>query len=128
MEEISVLTQVEDLDDVAAIIGVAVLACLYLFLRYRNRRDLQATFRAAIERGVPLSPETLAAMGLGPRGANADLRAGVFCLATSLGFLLLGFLSTDSGVLDRLLGSAGLLAVLGIAFLGLWRYGYGRKR
>lgn len=130
MEEISVLTSVDSLEDIAAVLGVAIVASIFLYSWYRNRREAQATLRNAIDKNVPITPELLASLGLGRANANAgvDLRRGVLCIGVAIGLVLFGLLRGDPDVLTRLSAGAALLAAVGVTFLGLWWFGDGRNR
>ena len=128
MDEISVISQTEGLKNIVAIAATAVVLCLYLVLAYRHRRERQVTLRAAIERGLELTPERLQAMDLGMRGPMADLRAAVACIALGVGFVAVGLFNPDPEVLSRLAGGAALMVTIGVAFLVLWRMGNGSQR
>ena len=128
MDDFTGLPPPDRLQNIIAIAGTALVFCVYLFLSYRHRREKLLTLRAAIERGIELTPERLAAMGLGSRGPQADLRVAVLCLSLAVGFLCVGLLNPDPGVFARLSGGAALLGVIGLAFIALWRIGSGRQR
>lgn len=101
---------------------IGVVLCTYLYLRFRTRREVQETVRAAIERGQELTPEVLESLtGDGP-GGQRDLRKGVIwlALAAALGILALAVDEPD------VLGPAALPLMLGIAYLVLWRINPGR--
>jgi len=128
MEEVSVFTSVDSLEDIAAVLSVAIVISVFFYFWYRGRRDAQATLRSAIEKNVPLTPELLASLGLGRPSASVDLRRGVLCIGVAIGLVLFGLLRGDPDVLTRLSAGAALLAIVGLTFLGLWWFGDGRRR
>ena len=127
MEEIQILSTTEHAEHVAAILGAAFVVCLFLYLRYRNRKDSQATLRTAMEKGVEVTPDLLTSLGLGRTTARVDLRRGVLCIGVAVGFVLFGLVRGPE-LLERLGAGAALLGALGTTFLGLWWFSDGRQR
>jgi hypothetical protein len=113
-----------------AVIGAIVLVPRYL--KSREREQMQATLRAAIERGQPLPPEILAAMTQDVPTApvrrqkplpspQSDLRRAIIWFAVALGIVVLGVMGHwDEG--DAIywgLGLAAIPAIIGLAFVAL---------
>jgi len=107
------------------IIAIAVVLCVYFYLRHRTSQSVQETVRTAIEQGQQLTPEILERLGQTPRRAkpeNSDLRRGVILISVGLGIAAIGAL-LDRNIPWQLLAAVGSLPVLiGIAYLGLWRF------
>jgi hypothetical protein len=112
------------------VIGAIVLVPRYL--KSREREQMQATLRAAIERGQPLPPEVLAVMTQdlpAPApvrqkplpSAQSDLRKAIIWFAVALGIVVLGVMGHwDEG--DAIywgLGLAAIPAIIGLAFVAL---------
>ena len=109
------------------VIAIAVVLCVYFYLRSRTSQSVQETVRTAIEQGQQLTPEILERLGQTPQRAksakseNSDLRRGVFLITIGLGILAFVELSGDFKPLAGLaLGSLPVL--IGIAYLGLWKF------
>ena len=111
-------------------VAIAVVLCVYFFLRHRTAQSVQETVRTAIEQGQQLTPEILERLGQTPRRAkseksekseNADLRRGVILITIGLGILAFVELS---GQFRPGAGPAfgSLPFLVGIAYLGLWKF------
>jgi hypothetical protein len=83
----------------------ACLAAIVIVPRYfksKEREEMQATIRAAIEKGQPLPPEVLEAMTRNVRlrpSSASDLRSAIVWLAWGIG--IAGFFATGSYVWDN---------------------------
>jgi hypothetical protein len=102
------------------------------WLKSRERREMQATVRAAIDKGQPLPPEVIEAMSRDVAknlpSRTRDLRRGVIWLATGVGIAAFSLLN-DSGwsndgdfgghVGNGLLGIAAIPITIGLAFIVL---------
>lgn len=110
-------------------IAIAVVLCVYFFLRHRTAQSVQETVRTAIEQGQQLTPEILERLGQAPKRAkseNSDLRRGVILIALGLGIAAFGALVGESmfGEDARgFLGIGSLPFLFGAAYLGLWKFG-----
>ncbi|RMF96151.1 MAG: hypothetical protein D6727_09035 [Gammaproteobacteria bacterium] len=112
---------VEIVVPLAFFLAIAVPICLNLYFRYRARREIQQTIRAAIERGQELTPDILDRIGQGPQNApmdtrRRDLRRGIILLGVGVGLAIFGFLDNERD----LIAIAGLPSFIGLAFLVLW--------
>ena len=104
------------------------------YLKSRERRELQTTVRAAIDKGQPLPPEVIEAMGreatknLSSR--TRDIRRGIIWLAVGIGIAAFGFIgemgwSNDSWgdgpahIGNGLFGLACIPTTIGLAFIVL---------
>jgi hypothetical protein len=97
---------------------IGLVLCTFFFFRYRARQEIQHTVRLAVERGNELSPELLEAISLEVAGGSRDLRRGVISLALAVALGISAWLIDETG----LLGVASFPLMLGIAYLGLWRF------
>lgn len=106
----------------------AIVAIVWLFQHFAHRKRSEAfqTLRLAIEKGQPLTPETLESMAR-ISSPIADLRRGIVFIAIAAGFAafatILGTgLAYDDGrveVMRGLYGVATFPLFIGLAFLGL---------
>lgn len=99
------------------------------YLKTRERREMQQTVRAAIDKGQPLPPEVIDAMSQDVvkhlPSRSRDLRRGVIWLAVGLGLAAFSVVSDMGGngwngnVDNGLLGVACIPAIIGLAFIVL---------
>jgi hypothetical protein len=103
---------------------IAAIVIVPNYLRIRERREMQKTVRAAIEKGQPLPPELIEAMtkDVRPRrvsSAHRDLRIGVILLAASGGVALTGVALggiNDNAMFGTVSGAA-IPGMIGLAFV-----------
>jgi hypothetical protein len=104
------------------------------YLKSRERSELQATVRAAIDKGQPLPPEVIEAMGKEATknvpSRTRDIRRGIIWLAVAIGLAAFGLVG-DMGwnndgwngpaghIGNGLLGLACIPATIGLAFIVL---------
>jgi Domain of unknown function (DUF6249) len=95
------------------------------WLKSRERLDMQATLRSAVEKGQPLPPELIDALTKEQTrklpSASRDLRIGVILLALSAGvagaFLMLGYGADNEAT--YVAGFAAIPGMIGLAFIVL---------
>jgi hypothetical protein len=116
----------EVLIPLAPFIMVGAIVVVPAWLKSRERREMQATVRAAIEKGQPLPPELIEALTKETKlpkvsSAQRDIRIGVILLSVGAGLALLGAalrLIADEAFYS-LVGSAAIPAAIGVAFIVL---------
>ena len=114
----------EELIPISMFMGLTVIISLFFWFRNRAQRDMQKTFRTAIDKGQELTPELIDRLGNPPPPKDKDLRLALIWLAIAAGLALTGFAVPDpSGHAFRgtLAGAAFPLAI-GVAYLIMWRY------
>lgn len=103
------------------------------YLKSKERREMQATVRAAIDKGQPLPPEVIDALGKEATknipSRTRDIRRGVIWLATGIGIAAFGAVNDipwgNDGWGDGpdfgggLLGIACIPITIGLAFIVL---------
>lgn len=118
---------------IVGIIFAAIVAIIVGpgYLKSREKRDIQATVRHAIDKGQALPPDLIDAMTRDVASKlpsrTRDLRRGVIWLAVGLGIAAFSFLSDmgwDNGddwhqIGNGLLGVAAIPATIGLAFIVL---------
>ena len=112
-----------------------VVAIVWLFQHFAAKKRMEAfkTLQIAIEKGQPLTPETLQSMAR-LRSPIADLRWGIIFVAIAAGFASFATIVTfghsgEAGeVRQALYGVATFPLFLGIAFLGLHFFANESKR
>lgn len=103
-------------------IATAVVLCVYFYLRHRTSQSVQETVRTAIEQGEQLTPEILERLGQVPRREKSDLRRAVILIAVGLGIAAFGALVGQGEATRPMLAIGSLPFLVGIAYLGLWRF------
>ncbi|MFT4253830.1 MAG: DUF6249 domain-containing protein [Caulobacter sp.] len=110
----------------APFIMVVCIVCIPLWLKSRERREMQATVRAAIEKGQALPPELIEAMSKEvkpPKESSAmrDMRVGVILIAVGGGIAVLGLTlgQIDDNAMHPFLGAAAIPALIGVAYVVL---------
>ena len=105
--------------------------CIWLvsLFNYKKRLTAHETVRHAIDSGQTISPELIEKMSLLVDPIRADLRRGVLFIAFGAAFAVLGFMVSfeDSEAVMPMFGVAAFPVFLGLAYLGLWAFGHGRK-
>ena len=115
----------EILIPLAPFIMVVAIIAIPAWLKSRDRREMQATLRSAIEKGQPLPPEIIEAMSKDsvkpPATAHRDMRVGVIWLAVGLGIAVFGWLIgyEDMDATYPIMGIAAIPGLIGLAFIVL---------
>lgn len=110
----------------APFIMVVCIVVIPMWLKSRDRREMQATVRAAIERGQPLPPELIEAMSKEVKPAKEssalrDMRVGVILIAVGAGIAVLGVMlgQIEGEALHPILGVSAIPALIGVAYVVL---------
>lgn len=117
---------------IVLIIFSAITAVIFgpTYMKSREKREMQATVRHAIDKGQALPPELIEAMTRDAASKipsrTRDIRRGVIWLASGIGIAAFGLLS-DMGWSDHdfadfgngLLGVAAIPVTIGLAFIVL---------
>jgi hypothetical protein len=112
-----------------------IVAIVWLFQHFAAKKRMEAfkTLQVAIEKGQPLTPETLQSMAR-LRSPFADLRWGIVFISIAAGFFSFATIMAygQSGDIEDvrrgLYGVATFPLFLGIAFLGLHFFANESKR
>ncbi len=114
----------EELIPIVMFLGLTVVFVALFWFRYRARRDMQETFRTALDKGQELTPEIIDRLGHPQASKYKDLRLGVVWLAIAAGLLLSAFAIPDpSGhALKGMLATAAFPFCIGIAYIILYRF------
>lgn len=104
------------------VIGAIVIVPIWL--KSRERLEMQTTLRAAIDKGQPVPPEVIEALTRtvkAPPTSLTDMRTGVIWLAVGIGIALLSFFSDigDGEFHSSGVGIACIPIVIGLAFIVL---------
>ena len=105
--------------------AIVAIVLVPRYFRSRERQEMQATLRAAIDKGQPLPAEVIDALSQDsrpPRSGGRDLRIGVIWTAVAAGFIglayALGYMSEESAhAFWPLIGVSAFPAFMGVAFL-----------
>ena len=103
------------------------------YFKSRERQEMQATVRAAIDKGQPLPPEVIEALGKEATrnipSRTRDIRRGIIWLATGIGIAAFSLINDLRGFGDDwndgpnfdggLLGLAAIPITIGLAYIVL---------
>lgn len=109
----------------APFIMVIAIVVIPSWLKSRDRREMQATLRTAIEKGQPLPADLIDSLTRQeiktPPSAAKDIRTGVVLIAVSLGIAILGYCigMMDNDALYPILGASAIPGMIGLAFVVL---------
>lgn len=111
----------DNLVPIALFLAIALTYCIKYYFAWRTRHEAQATVRAAIERGEPLTPELLDRLMQPQAPKRNDLRRGVvgICLGVAVGAV--GLVLGNPEALRPLLAIGLIPMLIGLAYLVLWR-------
>lgn len=103
---------------------VTAIVVVPAWLKSRERREMQATLRTAIDKGQPLPPEIIDAMTKNVKVAPtslSDVRTGIIWLAVAGGLAALGFFVgyEEADAYHPMLGVASIPAIIGLAYIAL---------
>lgn len=113
----------EFLIPVALFSMIAAIVIVPTWLKSRERREMQATLRTAIDKGQPLPTDVIEALSREnvklPATATRDLRVGVILLAVSIGIALMGYLISfqEMDAFYPISGMAAIPGMIGLAFI-----------
>ena len=103
-------------------IGLAVVLSLWIWFRYRAKRDTQLTIRTAIDKGQELSSDMIENLVNPPVSPQRDLRRGLVGVFLAAGFALFGVILGEEDAVRPLLGVAMFPLSIGVAFLLMHRF------
>ncbi|MBN9479016.1 MAG: hypothetical protein J0I52_02135 [Bordetella sp.] len=102
---------------------IAAIVLVPTWLKSRERREMQATLRASIEKGQSLPPEVIEAISKdnakSPATAMRDLRTGVILLSVAIGAALFGYAVSfaEMDAFYPIVGIAAIPGMIGLAFI-----------
>ncbi len=114
----------EETIPIVMFLGLTIVFVALFWFRYRARREMQETFRIALDKGHELTPEIIDRLGHPKASKDKDLRLGVIWMAIAVGLVLCGFAVPDSSgdALRGILAGAAFPFALGIAYIILYRF------
>jgi hypothetical protein len=114
---------VEELIPIVMFIMLGLVFIVMFYLRFRARVETQQTIRLALEKGTELSPELIKQLGEPEPARDQDLRRGLIWIALGVGMAVLAFGIDEPDAMGPLLGTGAFPALIGVAYLIMWRYG-----
>ena len=118
----------EDLAPIVAILtifgGITAMIVLPSYFKSKERREMQATLRAAIEKGQPVPPEMIDAMTRNVKVAPtalSDLRTGIIWVAVGVGIAAFGYFVSyeEAEAFHPMLGMGAIPAIVGLTYIVL---------
>jgi len=104
-------------------IGLSLVLSLWVWFRYKAKRDLQETIRTAIEKGEGLSPELIENLVNPPVSPQRDLRRGVISVMLAIAIALFAVFVDEGDSFGPLMGIAMFPLSIGAGFLLMHRFG-----
>lgn len=104
-------------------ICLAVVFGLHFLFRFRARAEMQATVRAALDKGHELTPELIERLGQPKSPPHGDLRRAVIWIAAGIGLVAFGFILGEEDAERPLAAMAAFPIAIGIAYLIISRFG-----
>lgn len=104
-------------------IGLAVVLSLWVWFRYKAKRDLQHTIRTAIEKGQGLSPELIENLVNPPVSPQRDLRRGVISVVMAVAIVLFAIFVDEEDAVGPIMGIAMFPLSIGVGYLLMHRFG-----
>ena len=101
--------------------AIVLVVWIVVAFRFKTQQNIQATYRAAIERGQELTPELLDRLGES-RPKNRDLRRGIVLVGLGLGLAVFGLALGEEDAVRPLIAIGALPLLVGVAYLGLWKF------
>lgn len=106
----------------------ALVVIMWVFSHYNYKKRLTAheTLRLAVEKGQQVSPELVERMSYLNDPVKSDLRRGILLIAFGIAFIILGLLmpTEDPEAVRGVVAISSFPVVLGLAYLGLWRFSH----
>ncbi|MCP5093687.1 MAG: hypothetical protein GY949_22525 [Gammaproteobacteria bacterium] len=105
-------------------IGLTVVVCVFFWLRYRARNEMQQTFRLALDKGQELTPEVIDRLGHPKPSKDKDMRLGIVWLALAVALVSFGFGIPDyEGEVSRIfMGISAFPFAIGFAYMILYKF------
>lgn len=106
----------------------AIVATIWLYSHYNFKKRLTAheSLRLAIEKGQQVSPELVERMSYLNDPVKSDLRRGILLIAFGVAFIILGMIvpHDEPEAMRGIVGVSSFPVVMGLAYLGLWRFSH----
>ena len=108
---------------ITALLTTFGIVAVIQYFRYQRNQALQATIRAAIEKGQELPMEALEAISQPKKPEpkkDQDLRRGVVLIAVGLGIGAFGYLIGDEDAFGPMMGIGSIPLLIGLGLTLLW--------
>ena len=113
----------EFLVPVSMFIGLSVVLSLWVWFRFKAKKELQQTIRTAIEKGQGLSPELIENLVNPPVSPQRDLRRSIISVQTAVAVALFAVFVNEEDAIGPLLGISMFPLSIGVGFLLMHRFG-----
>ena len=108
---------------IALFAGITICVSLFLYLKFKTRREMQKTFRLALDKGSELSPEFVKQLSGPEPHPDKDLRRGLVWIALGIAMMLLAVGIGEEDAYGPMMGTAAFPGLVGVAYLIMWRFG-----
>ena len=94
--------------------------------RHKSMQAATEVMKAMVEKGDPLTPETIRSLGVRPKRKHGDLRIGLILIALAVATILFGGAIPEKEAQQVFGGIAMFPLLVGLVYVGLWTF-IGRK-
>ena len=108
---------------IASFVAFTIVIVSLVYFKYKTRNATQKTIRLALEKGGELSPEFIKQLGEPEPSKDRDLRRGLIWVATGVATATFAIVLNEPDALGPLLGLSAFPALIGAAYLTMWRFG-----
>jgi Flp pilus assembly protein TadB len=99
-------------------LSITGMLVIFSLLNTRNQVEVQKTLRAALDRGVVLTPELVAQLNTNQPNRNTDLRRGIIIMSLGAAAIMAGVIS---GALTEFATISMFPIFMGLGFLLVWK-------
>ena len=117
----------DEMIPIVMFISMSVVIMVWLYLRHRNKVEMQQTFRLALDKGNELTPELVKQLGEPEPAKDQDMRRGLIWLSLAVGLALIGVAVPDEDALRGTLAGAAIPFCIGCAYMIMYRYGANKE-
>ena len=106
--------------------AIVAIVWLYSHYNFKKRSTAHETLRLAVEKGLQVSPELVERMSAMSDPVKSDLRRGVLLIAFGIAFIVLGMIMPhdEPEAVRGIVAISSFPVILGLAYLGLWRFSH----
>jgi len=102
--------------------GMTIVFVSLFWFRYKARSEMQSTIRAALDKGLELTPEVIDRLGHPKAPKDKDLRLGIIWLSLASALVLIGVAVPEPEALRGTLAGAAFPFCIGAAYLILHKF------
>lgn len=118
------------MEDTIAVLGIfgaiPFIVWVVLFFGSRAHARSSALVERLIDKGEPITPELVRALGLKSNAQHRDLKTGMILVAIALAIFVFGGVIPEDDAREVMAGIASFPFFVGLAFIAFWFF-FGRR-